>query len=440
MARRPKSLQEVREVKSFQLTEDIRITQKQHNLLLQHIKDRLEFGKPVRDALADRFEIIDKELAGFLKLSVDDLKRERDNEKGEGPKVVDQVLPLIITQLDESMTYMMTVISPDDGMYNAIAVKDKQDAAKGFASLMNKNDKMFHHYRNYAKAIFNMLKYNVGGLMVEWEQIFGNQITTDKSGEITVDSQLIFAGNRVSSLDMYNFIYDISVPVIELNTRGEFFATVSLETPFRLRRMQQNGEIFDIDNIIRSAPAPESMYYRQKPTIRSRDPVDLEGTDWTTILSAGINEEVKMGFERVEYYGWIVPSDFGLGDSTEYQIWRFTMINGVRIAAAEYLNNAHGFLPCAMGRPWEDDFETQTKSFAELLIPYQRFASFQMNVHQRASRKALYGTTFYNERIIPNLDNVDLLAAKIPIKPPGQDFDIRKAFIQFTDIKILPRW
>ena len=176
-----------------------------------------------------------------------------------------------------------------------------------------------------------------------------------------IKSQVTFAGNKVSSLDMYNFIYDISVPIVELNRRGEFFAVASLETPFRLRRMEKNGEIFDIDNLIKTTPAPEARYYRQKPTIRSRDPVDLEGTDWTTILSAGINEEVKMGFERVEYYGWIVPKDFGLGESPEYQIWRFTLINGVRIAAAEFLNNAHGFLPCAMGRPWEDDFETQQK-------------------------------------------------------------------------------
>lgn len=433
MARRPRKVQEVREKKTLQLAENLKISKMHHDALLKYVKDRLDFGKPVRDALADRYEVIDKELAGYIKHDPDDLKRVRDNEKGEGPKAVDNVLPLVLTQLDESMTYMMTVIAPDDGMYSAIAVKDKQDVAKGFASLMNKNDKMFHHYRNYAKAIIQMLKYNFGGLTVDWTEIFGSKLSTDDSGDVQVETKRVFAGNRVQSIDMYNFIYDISVPAIELNRRGEFFANVSLETPFRLRKMQANKEIFDIDNVIKSVPAPEATYYRHKPTIRSRDPVDLEGTDWTTILSAGISEEVKMGFERVEYYGWVIPSEFGLNDSNEYQIWRFTVLNGVRIAAAEHLNNAHGFLPCALGRAWEDDFETQTKSFAELLIPYQQFASFQMNVHQRASRKALYGTTIYNERILPNLDDMDLTASKIPVKPAGQDFDLRKAFIQFTD-------
>lgn len=425
-----------KQAKRRQLADELYISETAHEKLLKHIEERLQFGKPVRDALADRFETIDRAVMGYLKLDPDDRKRQRDNDRGKGPKATDQILPLVLTQLDEAMTYLMTVIAPDDGMYSAISTKEKQAQAKGFASLMNKNDKTFKHYENYARALFDMLKYNIGGLTCVWDRIIGNKIGNDATGSPKIEKSVVFEGNKVESIDMYNCIFDPSVRLTQLNQLGEFFALISPETPFRLRRMKENREIFFDDKyVLEASSAREAVYYRTRPTIRASDPVESQGTDWVEILTAGVSKDVNMDYERIEYYGWIIPADFELSDVEEYQIWRFTILNSKYIVAAEWLNNAHGMLPCAFGRPWNDGFENQTKSFAEHLMPYQNFASFQMNVHQRSSRKALYGTTFYNRRMFPDLENEDLTSAKVPFNPPGYDnsFDIRKHVFNMHD-------
>jgi len=433
-----KKRRKLKKVTKIQLAETMFISENEHEHLLQYIKKRLNFAKPFRDALADRFEVIDREMAGFIRLDTDDIRRERDNRLGKGPKVVDSVLPLIVVQLDEAITYLMSLIAPDDGMYSAIAIAEKQDVAKGFSLLMNKNDKIFEHYRNYALSLLNMLRYNFGGLTVHWEEIVGNVIGNSTTQEPQIESQVVFAGNRVAAFDPYNTLLDPSVDAVDIPLKGEFFATVKLITVFRLRIEAQNNNVFDIDRFIENLPRETISYWRAKPTIRSLDPAsssggESAGTDFINILSMGQDKEVNAGFEILKLYIWINPSEFGLSEINKYQVWKFTILGATHIIAAEFQSNAHGYLPIAIGRPWEDGFEAQTKSYAETLTPLQRFASFQMNVHQRAARKALYGITVYNRRLFPDLDNVDLISAKIAANPSALDMDLRRAFVQFND-------
>lgn len=423
------------QTKRVRIGENLIITLKNHDKLLAHITSRLQFGDELRKTQIDRFEIIDREIAGYILLDEDDRKREKDNIRGKGPKVTDTVLPLTIAQLDEAVTFLLSVIAPDDGIYSAIAVREKQEVAKAFANLMNKNAKTFGHYRHMARALFEMMKYNFGALIVEWRNITGKKIGSDASGDPVVESTVVFSGNAVEVADVYNLIYDISIDPIDVPMKGEFFALIDVKTPFRVRKMEADKEIFGIDRFIDTSNT-EIIYYKTRPVISAdhSNRGNVSGkTNWIEVLSAGVEQEVRIGIEEITYYGWINPKKFGLSNSDEFQIWRFTVMGDKFIVSGEELTNAHGMLPINIGMPWEDGFGTQTKSYAEHLAPYQRFASFQINVHQRSARKKLYGVTFYNQRIIPSLDDSDMQSSKVPVLPPGQDFDIRKAVFQIND-------
>ncbi|KKM94063.1 hypothetical protein LCGC14_1202050 [marine sediment metagenome] len=420
--------------KSVKLSDGIIISVKQHDTLLKYLKERLDFGKPSRDRQADRFEIIDREISGYINLDAEDKKRERENIAGRGPFPTDTSLPLTMAQLHEALTYAMTVIAPDSGMYAAIALAEKQDVAKGFATLMNRNAKKFKHYRNLAKGIFDMLKYNIGGYTIDWVSIFGNMIENAKSGGIEINKKMVFSGNEILAIDQYNLICDISVSPTDLPIKGEFFSIVDVKTPFRLKKMEADGEIFGIKDVIKQTMSPEISYYRRKPVIHIDHSGRAKGdSDWFSILSMTSPSQEHQGIELINIVTWLIPNDFGLSKSKDFEIWRFTIGNSVKIVSAIHLNNAHGYLPCAFGMPWDDGFGLQTKSFAEHLNPFQRFASFQMNIHQKAARKKLYGVTIYNKNII-DLGGFDPVASTIPARPTGmKDFDLRRAFVQFTD-------
>jgi hypothetical protein len=66
-------------------------------------------------------------------------------------------------------------------------------------------------------------------------------------------------------------------------------------------------------------------------------------------------------------------------------------------------------------------------------MDYQRFASFLMNVHQEASRKALYGKLIYDPSII-NLGDVDDVGGRFPVNPAGYGKDLTKAYINLVDV------
>ncbi|MGI9405998.1 MAG: hypothetical protein ACR2O4_06465 [Hyphomicrobiaceae bacterium] len=99
------------------------------------------------------------------------------------------------------------------------------------------------------------------------------------------------------------------------------------------------------------------------------------------------------------------------------------------------MNNVHGLLPCSVAVPYDDGFGPQTPSAAERITPFQRFASFQFNIHQRAARRRLYGLTFYDPNLAPELHNedADLVAGKIPVNLRGEDVDIRKRILHIND-------
>lgn len=433
-------------IKSFQVAKDIKLSSQQHEALLRHAIDRLDLSKNIRDKEVHKFEAIDREYYGYLLRDQDDRKRERDNAQGKGLKPVDQKLPLVLTQLDEAVTYFLSVLAPNESIYSAIAPVEHQSVATGFATLLNKHAKMFSHLRHYGMFLTNAMKYNISYLMPEWRRIWGHRIRRSNLGVATVsDRQVVNEGNNLENIDPYNAFRDPSVVPTELYREGEWFGFADPVSDFKLRRMFENGEIFNVDDYLTDSHDTatfEQVYYREKPQVRSDIGIDTGGTspNFFSILSMSSATPIS-GFDRVVLYIHINPVSFNLvpksaKDQNHYQIWRLEIINGARIVRAQHMNNAHGWLPIVCAVPNEDDFGEQTKSFAELLIPTQSFSSYQMNVHQRTARKRLYGTTFLNPRHFPNLaGNEEALAGGIisTSNTGTDDFDIRRHVVQFSD-------
>jgi hypothetical protein len=419
----------------LRVAQNIEITQQQHDDLLKHMTDRMDGSLPLRDQEVDKYEFIDRDLYGYLIHDFEDQQREKDNRLGHGLKPTDVKLPLVFAQLDEALTFLLTVLAPDESMYNAVAPKEHQDVAKGFVVLMNRHAEIFGHFRNYAKFLFNCMRYNIGGYDVEWREIIGSQLTNASTTVANAFQRgVVETGNAVTSLDMYNTFYDISVHPVELPIKGEYFATVHMHTPFRYEKMEADGEAFGVDRFKNAAG--QKHYYKEKPRVRSDMSLGQAITDWVQVLSLGQESSATLkGIERVRWTGWINPRKFGLAADNELQLWRINFVDKTHIINTQQLNNAHGMLPAVMAMPIEDDFLWGTKAYSEYLFPYQTFASYQVNVHQRAARKRLYGLTIYDEKVIPFMDqdDIDLAGGKIPANTAGQDMDLNKKIVQFTD-------
>ena len=424
--------------------EGLKLTQEEHDKLLTYLRSLLDMGSAVRNVQIQKYEKIDREVYGYLILDEDDEKRERDNQKGFGVKPVDVKLPLTLVRLEEAVTYMLLVLAPDEGIYNAIAPVEQQKAAKAFTRLMNDHAQYFAHYKNFGIFLTDAIKYNFGAILTEWQEIYGNILGNSETQQAQVlRNQLVQTGNEITALDPYNTFYDPAVDPLRCYREGEFVGYSELRRAFWLERAAKRGEYFNMKEAIGQGGIGYAPYFRARPLIDpslhiSEDGSNLGSINYFTLFSMNPDgQSINEVSAHETSYLWVqlYPQRWKLGPAEDLQVWRFTVINGQQIVEGVPMTNAHGNLPVVFGMPNEDGFRWQTKSWAEHLTPFNRFASQQMNVHQRANRKSLYGLLFYDENLFPSLseDNHDLLAGKIPVKNAAQDMDFRKRVLQLRD-------
>lgn len=406
--------------------------------LLKHIKERLDGCNIPRGALISRLRDIDVELSGFVTMDKEDKKRDQDNKQGLAPKAIKMNLPLAMAQLDEVQTYLLSVFAPEGDLFEAVAPPTQQDMAKALARYINQNGTKVGYYNQFGKFLTNALRYNFGAMGVTWETQSGIVWSNDSVGQAQKNSGVVWSGNVLRSMDMYNFLWDTTVHPTELATKGEYYAYVEKKTPFRVRKMEQDQMIFNVDEYIKTIADTGNTYYRTKPELRNRSSRDSRSQtqDFATALIAGdMPLDSSPGIEFVYFVGWITPKEFNLSESKDLEVWIIVMANSRTITRAFRLEDSAGVLPIGVACPIVDDLDNDQRTYAEQLIPLGHFSSFLLNSHVSATRKSLYGLKIYNQNLFPGLDKSqsDMESAYIPMKSTANAIDIDKAFRVYND-------
>lgn len=414
--------------------------------LVDHCIARLAYADDERQRRADRCEQIDVQMSGYIRLSDDDIRRQRDNTAGKAPKPVKHNIPLTQAQIDEAVTYLMSIYAPDMDIFEAVSSGTNQQLANALTQEVNRHGQRGQYFRHLTRFCSNALRYNFGPLTCYWEQYQGIMYKA-AAGQVTKEEGTVWAGNVLESADVYNFLYDTAVHPVDIPIEGEFFAQVYMKTPFWVRRAYEAKKLFAIERYIDNEPYQRStnqrtaemgLFYREPPSVRDPFSGPRQGnrTNWQAIVSAQEAKEAVPGIELIRYTTWLKPSKFGLSKSDKNELWRLVIANGQYLTFAAQMQDTHGMLPCVVAAPIEDDLRNEQRTYAEMLLPLQHFASFLLNAHQDATRKALAGITFYNANVFPMLDKTpdELYGAKIAYRSSNTDFDIRKSITQFTDV------
>jgi hypothetical protein len=413
--------------------------EKNHEKLLQYIKSRLNHDLNLRDSRVQRYAQIDRDVAAWLELSDEDKKRERAHALKGTPQATQVSLPLTWVHLDDMMTYFVQTFAPIHGMFYHTAGPENSEVAGQLIKVMNNHAVYGSFYRHLARAFFNLLKYNTGGVTNAWAKEYGPKIVMDTDGTPSMDSQMIFAGNLIRALDNYNFFYDPSCEPSMLYRDGEWFAVAEMKSHYWLKKRCLEGTFFNCGKILDDKMNRSiSRYYKDPPAEAKLDlPVNNTGSsvNWYSFLSeTGNYNMVGNAFELVTIHVRINPNDFGLvpggpavrAARNNYENWRFVLANDDTIIQAQLLNNVHDHLPAYIGVINDDFMREAAKSPAEILNPLQQFSSFLLNAHVLANRKNIYGTTFYDPSAV-DYDAVPEgeVAARVPLKPQGYGRDIR---------------
>lgn len=409
-----------------------------HERLLQYLRARLQHDMPNRDVRTKRYSQIDRDVAGWIRLSEEDKKRQVEHQKSGKPMAIQSNLPLSFVHLDDMMTYYAQTFAPNRGMFYHSGGPDESEDAAALVKIMNNHAVYGGYYRHLLRSIFSILKYNRGGLEVNWAVDYGPKMGTGPDGTPTVESSPIFRGNKVEAIDMYNLLYDPSVELSNLHKDGEWYATVAMKSHYWLKNKCLEGVYFNCEDHLDGeyGASLTSRYYVDPPEY-SRMALDESASSqsWYSVLSGTDAFMCNGAFELTKIYIRINPNDFGLVGGTRqerakrnnYEVWRFTILNDEKIIEATQMNNIHNYLPAFFGVCNDGSMGDADKAPSEILEPLQQFASFLMNTHVLANRKNIFGTLYYDPTAV-DMSKVPEgeVAARVPLKAQAYGKDIRQ--------------
>lgn len=423
-----------------------------HDTLLEYLLERMRLGKDARDARLGRLGRIDREVSGWIvRTSDDEIERETAKAQNGTPVALESNLPIAFIHLDDMMTYFAQTFAPNRGMFYQLAKPDEQEIASQLVSLMNYHAVYSGYYRQLLLSLWSILKYNYGGVTLEWATEYGPKLVTDGLGNTQVESVQTFSGNRIEALDLYNTFWDPTVHPVNVHKDGEWAAKARRRSLYWLKSKCMDNLYYNCADMLEAgddefgAPGSYATYYINPPQeARLSSRLSSGGRDdWMSILGESwVMDEGQ--FELVDITIRINPNDFGLVDGdaaaraarNQYEIWRFTILNGERIIACVHLNNVHRHIPFYFGVINDDTSGEESKSPAEVIQPLADFASFLMNIHVKACRKNVWGTTYYDPSVV-DYSGVPPgeVAARVPIKAQGYGKDIRQYV--YHDSKVL---
>lgn len=415
--------------------------EKSHEALLKYCTKRLDRAKKVRDAQVKRYARVDRQVSGWMKLSAEDRKRARQRDATGRPYALEMNLPLSWIHLDDMMTFFVEIFAPTSAMFHHRGKADEQVEGSQIVDLMNAHSVHAGYYREIVQACFNLVKYNIGGLLTYWDIESGLEFVQGENGQWEPREGIVWQGNRIESLDVYNLLLDPSVAPHCVGKDGEFAATVKKVSRFHLLRSGEAGRYFNLEEGLESGESTSCTYYINPPAEAlkpngSQDGIDEGDTDWTVILNPYAGHQAEdHGFEVVSMYIWLNPYQMNLVPRTRanlanrnrLEIWHITILNGKYIIGTEYINNAHRRLPFGIGVINDDLMGLSQKSNAEVLAPLQDFSSFLLNTHVQATRKNIWDLILYDAQYVDlNSMPEGEVAGRIALKtglPAGKSID-----------------
>lgn len=413
--------------------------------LIQYMKvaaQSFQFGQELRS----NFEKIDREYSRRGNLGGKQQRAKNANDAGNKGEIQDPTVPVLYPQTEAAHTYLSGVFLSGYPIFPTVTSPENAEAGNMMDAYNSENARKAGWVRHLSMAMRDGLKYNIMAVEVCWERktTFSLQKQADSR---LIPKPVIWQGNYINHLDLYNCFFDTRVTPAEVHLHGEFAGYHKIMSRVRLKQFMQdlpeeyrmNGkEAFE-------ASVGESQYYVPNITEKLKhDPrrVEFDWIRWALGDSGGSSNSQRIAYKNVYeitiLYARIVPEDFKLqvpARSTP-QIWKLIFVNQQILIYAERLTNAHNYLPIIFGSPTEDGLAYQTLSYAENLLEVQDISTALYGARIAAARRSVSDRGIYDPRMINPADiNSSNPSAKIPVRPGSYLDDIRKAYfpIPFDD-------
>lgn len=384
-----------------------------------------------------QLEAVDRAYMREVDCTTEQAKAKAANAKGDTTKFQNIVMPVVMPQVESAVTYQQSVFLTGSPIFSAVSVPEFAEEAAQMDTIMGEQQVHGNWVHEILTALRDGFKYNLMAVEVDWKRKVSAALETDlayKGGQEGRPTELIWAGNAIKRIDLYNAFWDTRVDPKDIASKGEFagyhenmsriaFKAFLAELPTRINVKEacESGSVSD-------------YYYPSLNPEALLDSQPVVGTNWAAWGGWEQNSssiKYKDVYQVTTLYGRILPSDMGfigLPAQNTPQVWKFIIVNNEVVVFAERLTNAHNLLPMIFAQPLDDGLAYQTKSFARNVEPIQAITTALSNSSIAARRRAISDRMLYDpSRVSPGAINNDSPTAKIPVRPSAYQQELSRA-------------
>lgn len=412
------------------------LTEKQQTGVIKY----LEYALPSMTKLPFRehFEYIDREYYRENMVDENYLQAMWKLKTGYKSFIPDQTIPIVMPHVETVVTHLSDVFLSSYPIFGVVSSPENMDVAQQMEAIIKENSTRCGWARQLQLFFRDGAKYNRAAVEVDWKEHYyysADQGTPKSTGAIE-PKKLLWEGNEIRRLDPYNTFCDLTVPISEVHSKGEFAGYIEMVSRVRLKEILRDlpTEFTTNARTAFESGLGQNVNYHFPEVNRSSllAARDFLATNMGGSSSAGIDWDAWVGltgakkvisyhnfYELTTLFARIIPSEFAMEieQRNTPQIWKFIIVNGQVVIYAERMTNAHKYLPTVFSQPVEDGLNYQTKGIAENVIPSQDSASALWNSSLNAKRRAIYDRIFYDPSRVKKEDiNVANPIARVPVK------------------------
>jgi hypothetical protein len=368
-----------------------------HNQLLDHTKRLVDMSRSFMGRFYDQWDANDKTIRGER---IPDKADQKAAQRGEPTKMV---LPFSYAQCQTFVAFMMSLFNQranffeiqDTGLDGPNPELDAElclnrDLRKSIFSRVQ-----YQMYLDLCRSSFCVIKHLWEETSIEevapaapagpeQQSLFGGTVPAPTSSPMT-ETRFTRQGNKVLAVSPYHFYPDVRLPLSRFQ-EGEFCASEDEFSIVRLKKMQKDGMIVNVDKI---------------------QPLGLEAMQTRRLnyanMSLGDNLKSAVGGEKgagmcvlTEAQMWITPKDFSdtegnnpLGTDDYPTLFVIWYANDTFILKAEPINYPHNQFTYDLGEYSPDQVRVVNESLTDMVDQLQQHATWFMNSRVDNVRKVI---------------------------------------------------
>jgi hypothetical protein len=401
-----------------------------HQKVLDKLMMRLDYSERHMQEFYHRWAVNEQKAQAYIHLEDHEQMLKDMNESCEAPQPSIIVVPFTWAAISTIVTLVAVFLNKRPHFELGSMSPEGVQNAKHMEMVLQYNCDHTRMVRRLYQKFMDICVYGVGAVSTKWcvkkahrtvrTKLPGGQLETSK------EFRTVYQGNEVSNIDPYNFFPDPRVPMSEVNRSGEFAFWRDAISRLGLLKDAREYNYAWVEDIPKTRPRSDFENYSKRNAI-------TKGASQPGLsVDRAYEGKFEDDFVQVDQGTcWIVPKDWGLGDSEDPELWIFSVGNKKQVFQAEPFDADHAQHPVAVSEPFGLGYGFGQPSPTDFVTPIQDLVSALVNTHLVNVRSVLNDCFVYDPSAIESQDMKDMgPGRRYRLKPSAFGRDVRSIIQQ----------